>query len=211
MDKLTLASKLASVRAKIGSLAPDKTNKDQNYKYISADKILERAGDALAEAGIIILPAINSCDVTFFERPNKSPRIDAIIRMEMVVTDGETALNSLWIGSGSDYTAPEKAVSKAVTNGHKYYLMKLLNIGIGNEDGEHDSHAEPEQPSETKQPAQEAPAMTIEQAHAFKASTGETYGERSTETLAHIANNKKAPAESREAARIIIEHRAKAQ
>jgi hypothetical protein len=47
-DDKNLAQKLAAARAELGSLKPDKTNKDQNYQYISADKILERGGDVLA-------------------------------------------------------------------------------------------------------------------------------------------------------------------
>jgi hypothetical protein len=60
------------------------------------------------------------------------------VRFEFVITDGETNLNATWFGRGTDYGAVDKAVYKAVTSGHKYFLMKLLNIGVGNEDSEHD-------------------------------------------------------------------------
>ena len=136
-----LAEKLAQVRREMGSLNPDKTNKDQNYKYISADKILERAGDALANAGITIIPSVESKSFDFVERVGKSSRIDANVVFSFLITDGVTEYKAMWVGNGSDYTSPDKALYKAITSGHKYFLMKVLNIGIGNEDGEHEEQS----------------------------------------------------------------------
>ena len=47
----TLISKLAAASIKVGALATDKRNTQQGYNYISADKILDRAGNALAGVG----------------------------------------------------------------------------------------------------------------------------------------------------------------
>lgn len=137
----TLISKLAKASIEVGSLAADKKNKDQNYDYISADQILQKAGDALANNGVCVIPSIDSTELTFTERQGKAPRIDAEIVFTMTVTDGEKDIVSRWTGWGSDYSTPDKAVYKAITSGHKYFLMKLLSIGIGNEDGEHEVEA----------------------------------------------------------------------
>lgn len=137
--KKNLAEKLAAIRLEMGSLSPDKTNKDQNYKYISADKVLERAGDVVAKYGVVIIPSVVETELKFVPRANKSDRIDAVVRMTIVVTDGDSDYSADWTGAGNDYTAPDKAIYKAITSGHKYFLMKLFNIGIGNEDGEHES------------------------------------------------------------------------
>jgi hypothetical protein len=150
-DPLNLAEKIAAARVKLGSLKPDKTNKDQNYMYISADKILERAGDVLSEAGITIVPTVVDTALTNVERPNKTPRIDAVLKMSFQVTDGLTDYIAFWVGCGSDYVTPDKAIYKAITSGHKYFLMKLLQVGVGNEDSEHEN-PEPEQ-KQTRQPA----------------------------------------------------------
>lgn len=139
----TLAAKIIAASAIVGALKPDKTNTAQNYNYISADKILERAGNALAEAGVIILPSIteettNQVDYTDSYGKSKS-RFDATVRFVMLVTDGETEKELPWYGRGSDFSVPDKALYKAITSGHKYFLMKLLNVGVGNEDGEHEN------------------------------------------------------------------------
>jgi hypothetical protein len=134
----TLAGKIAQASMDVGSFKADKTNLDQKYSYISADQVLSRAGDALARNGVVIFPSISEPVIATVERQGKSPRIDAHVLFVMLITDGEKEMSIAWHGYGSDYMTPDKAVYKAITSGHKYFLMKLLNIGVGNEDGEHE-------------------------------------------------------------------------
>jgi len=138
----TLIAKIAAASIAVGSLATDKVNASQNYKYISADKILERAGDALAQAGVMVIPSITfeeTVQVDYTDNYGKAKsRFDATVHFAMVLADGESQLEVPWRGRGNDYAVPDKALYKAITSGHKYFLMKLLNIGVGNEDGEHD-------------------------------------------------------------------------
>lgn len=136
---LAFAAKIAKAALEVGGkLTPDKKNREQNYDYISADKVIAIGGEALAKQGVVIIPAVISQAVTAVERPNKSPRLDASIQFDMLVTDGDTHYHAPWLGFGSDYMTPDKAIYKAITSGHKYFLSKLLMIGAGNEDGEHE-------------------------------------------------------------------------
>lgn len=141
----TLAGKIALASIEAGKFTADKTNREQGYDYISADQVLSRAGDALARNGVVIIPRLVMTSIEAVQRvtaPNaapKSPRLDAHVNFMMTVTDGEKDLEIPWEGFGSDYMTPDKAVYKAITSGHKYFLMKLLNIGVGNEDGEHET------------------------------------------------------------------------
>jgi len=207
-----LAAKIANARKQLGSLRPDKVNKDQNYQYISADKVLERGGDVLAEIGIAIIPMVEETTITAVERPNKSPRLDALLKMSFIITDGQTEYTATWTACGSDYMTPDKAVYKAITSGHKYFLMKLLNIGVGNEDAEHEN-AEPEPPAPKTKPAPaDMPAiapdeLTLEQACELLNSEGVKYGEIGTSKLSFIANNAKTPPLKKRAAALIIESR----
>jgi hypothetical protein len=139
----TLIAKIAKASLAVGALATDRTNEAQKYAYISADKILERAGDALAKVGVAILPSIVSESVTPVEYTDQygkaRTRFDASIEFSMYIHDGESELIVSWRGRGNDFAVPDKAMLKAITSGHKYFLMKLLNIGVGNEDGEHEA------------------------------------------------------------------------
>lgn len=135
---MTLASKIAQASMAIGTLEPDKRNDFQKYDYLSANKILARAGAALAEQGVALVPAVTEEESWYVEYGNKS-RWDSRVMFFMTVTDGEETLTATWAGRGSDSAVPDKAMYKAITSGHKYFLMKLLNIGEGNEDGEHEN------------------------------------------------------------------------
>ena len=143
-----LIQKIAAVSLAVGSLRADKTNSSQNYDYISADKILSVAGKKLAAAGIVIRAFIEEDSVEAVQYVNSygktGTRWDARIAFTMIVSDGgNLELEDKWVGRGNDSTTPDKAHYKALTSGHKYYLMKLLNIGVGNEDGEHEPAEEP--------------------------------------------------------------------
>lgn len=140
-EQLNLVQRINMAATAVGALKPDKTNTFQNYQYISADKILERCGNALASAGVLILPSIVEKVVETYTNGNKA-RYDATVEFIFTVTDGVTELRSPWVGMGVATDSPDKALYKAITSGHRYFLTKLLNVGVGNEDSEHE-HVEP--------------------------------------------------------------------
>jgi hypothetical protein len=73
--------------------------------------------------------------------------------MEMSVSDVDGNEKIVrWTGSGVDYATPDKALYKAMTSGHKYFVMKLFMIGVGNEDGEHENYEEIAGRNVTKNP-----------------------------------------------------------
>jgi hypothetical protein len=155
-DTKNLAQRLALASIDLRGWLPDKRNQEAKYDYISADAVLHRAGDALGKQGVVVLPSMTDHGYDIGTTASGKQRFDAWVRFEFVITDGETNLNATWFGRGTDYGAVDKAVYKAVTSGHKYFLMKLLNIGVGNEDSEHD---EPQPQSKAQaQPAKKEKA-----------------------------------------------------
>ena len=195
---VTLAQKIALAGDKVGGkLKADKRNNEQNYAYISADKILAECGQALFEQGVAIIPAVASHDVKIVDRGNGKSRYDAAVNMIFKVTDGTGEFELAWVGLGSDYSVPDKAVYKAITSGHKYFISKLLCIGEGNEDSEHDDAEEkpvtrttrpvvPAMPKPAVPQAEVIPTMTIDEAKAVTSSDGKAYGEIDTDTLGHM-------------------------
>ena len=179
----------------------DKKNTEQNYPYVSADKILSVCGQALSEQGIMVIPSITKWEMNIVDRGNGKARYDAVVDLLLKVTDGETSFDETWFGMGSDYAVPDKALYKAITSGHKYFLSKLFCIGEGNEDGEHEG-----EPAQAPQPAPkqaapkpaapvapvtaniDAPTMTLVEAMNELSSEGELYGNLPTEKLAVRSN-----------------------
>lgn len=123
----------------------DKTNKEKGYDYISSNAVLSRAGGALAENGIMVFPQIKEHGYEVGTTASNKPRYDAWVLMDFVVTaEGGEQMVCPWVCRGTDYSAIDVAIYKAITSGHKYFLMKLLNIGVGNDDSEHESKDAPE-------------------------------------------------------------------
>ncbi len=148
----TLAAKIAKASADVGGrLKADKTNMQDRYSYISADKILAECGQALAAAGVAVIPAMTDAEIAPGVTASGKNRFDARVAFVMTVTDGETESAQPWYGFGADYTTPDKAIYKAITSGHKYFLSKLLMIGEGNEDGEHEPAPEAQAPRQATQ------------------------------------------------------------
>ena len=219
-EQTNLVQRLAKAAADVGGkLKADKRNSEQNYDYVSADKILSACGQALATNGVMVVPSIVKRDVVTIEYTNQYGktlrRYDAVVDLVLKVTDGTSSFEEPWYGMGSDYSAPDKAMYKAITSGHKYFMAKLFCIGEGNEDSEHESEPEGKAPAAPKQaqPAPKpaapraaeeaqlmreitgeapmtttAPAMTLDEAKAITNRDGEKYGDLDTPKLALMAN-----------------------
>jgi len=139
----TLDDKIARASIDVGAFLPDRTNEQANYQYVSADQIARRAGDALAREGVVIYPEIKDATVEIQETPKGNSRFCvARVSFVMHISAGDAAEQKRdlrWISLGVDYSSPDKAIAKAITTGVKYFSMKLLQVGIGNDDGEHEN------------------------------------------------------------------------
>lgn len=146
-----LAQRIARASAEVGGkLSPDKRNQEQKYDYISSDKMLAVIGQAMAENGIVVLPAVAEHEMQIGQSGSGKSRYDVRVKFDMMVTDGTTSLTLPWYGVGNDFSSPDKATYKAITSGHKYFLSKLFCVGAGNEDGEHDEEKQTVQPRVVK-------------------------------------------------------------
>ena len=194
MSENTMISKIAKAALEVGGkLGVDKRNLEQKYDYISADKILSVCGQALFTQGIVVIPAITKSEQITVDRGNGKSRYDCQVDFLMTVTDGTIPLVSEWRGMGSDYSVPDKAMYKAITSGHKYFLMKLLCIGAGNEDGEHEEEEQPKRrpaapPPPTTQPVT-PPAMSLETAMTATDSKGNLYHTVESDKLSFVATS----------------------
>ena len=149
-----LVQKIAKVSEAIGPLQTDKRNQQQKYDYISADQVLTVANREMAKVGLVVIPALVDEKIESVEYKTGNWRYDCRVDFEMTIADGEGhAQTMVWFGRGSDYSVPDKAMYKAITSGHKYFLMKLFNIGVGNDDGEHENEPQQKPAKQVPQPA----------------------------------------------------------
>lgn len=202
---MPLAERIAQAAIAVGGgLRPDKRNKEKGYDYISADQILHVCGKALANVGVVVIPSITSDSVVVSEvKANTASgmltRYDAHIIFEMIVSDGEDEARIPWVGHGCDFSLPDKAIYKAITSGHRYFLAKLLNVGVGNEDSEHD----PASPGVPAKPTW----VTLEEALKMLTPKGKRFEELSDEQLNQLISFPSLDEVKKAGARMVLESR----
>lgn len=136
----SLAAKLALARKKASTVEKKGRNTQQNYDYVKAEDVLREAESAMEEAGLVVVPSIESVIETHLETSNGNNALMVQTQLIYRIIDAESGeyLERPWIGYG--YDAPgDKAIYKAITGAGKYFLAGLLGIPFG-DDPEKDEH-----------------------------------------------------------------------
>lgn len=114
-----LHSKLAQIRAGMGSLPKDGENKHFKYSYISADSVM-RAVQALLLRHRVEL-SISQIEA---RKEGKNTRV----QMEMTFIDLDTGHQASFPWWGESNDAQDKGSSKAQTLGQKYFLLRYFLV-----------------------------------------------------------------------------------
>jgi hypothetical protein len=152
MTETTLAARLAAAMRRMGGLKPDRFNQQDRFAYRSADLILSAANDALAAEGVVIVPLVDDMAETTGQSAGGKSRYEVRIKMRFFVTDGASQIEVPWWSTGVDYTAPDRALAKAITLGHKYFVAKLLMVGVGNDEDDHEAASSSAVPPQQQPP-----------------------------------------------------------
>lgn len=129
----SIGEKLVSLMKEVGYTQKDKANKDQHYRYVSAEAIMKKVQAGMVKHNLIYgekVKILNDVEITF--RSGGKSRL-VTVEVTGTVTDPETgvAFASQGLGSGTDYG--DKAVMKALTAARKYFWVGLLCIATGDD------------------------------------------------------------------------------
>lgn len=131
--KLSLAGKIAAIRAEVGTIEKTGHNKFHGYKYAEETGVLNAVNPLLEQHKITIIPSVlekknTPMDKGFFVE----------VRMRFTIYDLESSdkLEIEWCGDGTD--SQDKGLYKAYAGCTKYFYLKLFGIGTA-EDPENDS------------------------------------------------------------------------
>ena len=139
-----LDDRLAKARAAIRTVGKRGENTAQRYKYARAEDVIAEARKALADAGLILTSEVVGMTPTPITASSGAGGrlVDLQMRYHLTTTDANAPTRSFeWLGSGQDYPG-DKATYKAITGGHKYFLLHLLEIPVG-DDPEDERAAKP--------------------------------------------------------------------
>ena len=124
----SIVTKLCRVALKIESVEKKGFNDHHKYAYVREAELTAAARGLLAEEGLWIIPA-----VTGLERTGSL----VTLKMDFQLIDGASGdvVHVPWYAEGSD--ASDKGITKALTNGLKYLLYKLLLLPAVGDNGEY--------------------------------------------------------------------------
>lgn len=144
----TLATRVAEAMAETEAVAKTGENKDQGYKFASAEAILSAARGPLLKRGIILIPSVLDVVEQEIQSRGGAKGSRVIIHIRFSFTDGVETLEQDWRGEGQDYG--DKAYGKAYTNAVKTFIRTAWMLPT--------EHDDPEASDPGQRAAQQAPA-----------------------------------------------------
>ena len=131
-----LFGRIAKVMADVRQLPQDGFNKHDRYKYTTAAMAVQKIGTAMAEHGLVIIPVVITEDT---QKPQGEKAHYSVVEFEFHICDVDgNAFATRWTGRGVNYGAPDKALKTAMTNANTTFLLKLFQVGAGDDDPEID-------------------------------------------------------------------------
>lgn len=137
-NKAKLFAKVAKVMTEVRKLKKDGNNTFDKYKYISGDNAFEHIGGIMASVNLVILPSVYEIDTKEVQSKSGGIMYFTTVHAQITLADGETGetWTGEWFGEGSD--RGDKSINKAMTAMMKYFLLRVFQIGSG-EDADADS------------------------------------------------------------------------
>jgi hypothetical protein len=128
----SIYARMVHVAAGAKAISKDGFNKHHGYHYVSKDSIFSALKPLLARAGLAIVPVIDDLQEITSEHNGKTQRMTRVRLTITVASEHAESLKFVWYGDGQD--TGDKAVSKAVANGMKSWLINTFQIPAGDDD-----------------------------------------------------------------------------
>lgn len=108
----------------------DGINRYQSYKYITEKQYKQNFAKALKEVGLVWKMETVGYEVV----PEISDKMHLVIcHFKGTITDPETGANEIYEFYGSGADNGDKALYKAITGGHKFFLASNFNVAEDND------------------------------------------------------------------------------
>lgn len=129
---MSVYSKIAKVMQEVGSIKKDKRNKHGGYDYMSPEAVYSGLRKLMGDNNLVCLPAIVNNEIV-----NQAFIIDYEFAL-IDADDPESIISMPWCQAVPATTKSgaidDKAVGKASTYAHRYFLMKLFLLSDGDDD-----------------------------------------------------------------------------
>ena len=130
-EKKNLVSKLVDIMAEMGTVAKKGRNEFHKYDYIRESDVSEKMQDCLVKHRVFIFSSIVSS-----ESQQVGSSILSTVQVEYTFVDADNPEDKFTVSAAGDgIDKGDKAIYKAITGAHKYFLIRNFNLG-SDEDAE---------------------------------------------------------------------------
>jgi hypothetical protein len=149
IHQMNVWQRIARLKAELGPVRLDgefrekaKNNEEQGklrFRFTSHSHLMDHVRQRMGQLGIVIVPEMKGISEEVVEGEYRNTtRVKATLHFTVVDAFSGTSFGPYeWIGEGSDYG--DKAVNKAGTIGHKFWLLKFLELSAGDKDFDPDA------------------------------------------------------------------------
>lgn len=149
MENTNIAKKLLAVMAECAYVAKNGLNSFHEYKYATAEDVLQKVNEALTKNKIACVAVPELIEFTDVTNLKGNTEHLATVRVEITLIDSDSGEEVKIYGIGSGQDAGDKAVMKAQTAATKYAYMLSFCIATG-DDPEADSKTDENSCAETQ-------------------------------------------------------------
>lgn len=146
----TLTQRLAAVQKSVKNIPKNGYNSFHKYKYILESDLINSVRESLDEHGIIVIPNVKECKTEMVpkdkEKGSVQPLVTITVQYAIQNIDDK---NDCYVVDFVGQEIGDKALFKAYTGCHKYFYLRLLNIGSDEDPERDEEHA----PTPTKKAA----------------------------------------------------------
>lgn len=158
----TLAEKIAAVMGHLNRVPKNGRNAFHGYDYATEGDVADTVREALAAEGVACIPSVEEFQTKEGTTAKGAPQVIATVKVKYTITDGHEVLSAIFFGMAADNAPGDKALYKALTGAHKYFMLKTFSISTGDDE---DPEREPDAPPRKPQPRPARPPESERQDH----------------------------------------------
>jgi hypothetical protein len=140
-NKKNLMSKLVSIMEEAGTVKKEGFNDFNKYKYVKESDVAEKLQGLFVKHKVFVFSSVLEANERQIQSSTGKANMYATVKMLYTFVDAENSEDRFEVqayGSGMD--VGDKAIYKALTGAHKYFLIRNFNLG-SDDDAEKESPA----------------------------------------------------------------------
>lgn len=136
---MNLYEKLVIIMSEMGTVAKNGKNEFDNYSYVKESDVSEKLQGLLVKNQVFVFSSIENSKSQQVTSSQGKPNILSTVHIKYTFVNAENPEEKFEVYSAGDgMDRGDKAIYKAITGAHKYFMIRNFNLG-SDDDAEKDS------------------------------------------------------------------------